>query len=127
MPSWDFASIHAREASQASTLKAAQANEELASRTLQEQFAKARAALRASRAVAENTPVALTAAQTTLARANARYKARLSSIDDVAQAQRLLVQAEIDDAIARLNVWRAFLHLQAVREDLEPFLQAASQ
>jgi outer membrane protein TolC len=126
-PFMDFASIHAREASQASTLKAAQANEELTSRTLQEQFAQARAALRASRAVAENTPVALTAAQTTIAQANARYKAGLSSIDDVAQAQRLLVQAEIDDAIARLNVWRAFLHLQAVRGDLEPFLQAASQ
>jgi outer membrane protein len=126
-PFMDFASIHAREASQASMLKAAEANEELASRTLQEQFAQARAALRASRAVAENTPVALTSAQTTIAQANARYKAGLSSIDDVAQAQRLLVQAEIDDAIARLNVWRAFLHLQAVRGDLEPFLQAASQ
>jgi len=126
-PFMDFASIHAREASQASTLKAAQANEELTSRTLQEQFTQARAALRASRAVAENTPVASNAAQTTLAQANARYKAGLSSIDDVAQAQRLLVQAEIDDAIARLNVWRAFLHLQAVRGDLEPFLQAASQ
>lgn len=126
-PFMDFASIRARESSQASTLKAAQANEELAGRTLQEQFAQAMAALRASRSVAENTPVALTAAQTTLAQANARYKAGLSSIDDVAQAQRLLVQAEIDDAIAKLNVWRAFLHLQAIRGDIEPFLQAASQ
>lgn len=126
-PFMDFASIHAREASQASTLRAAQANEELASRTLQEQFAQAEAALRAGRAVAENTPVALTAARTTLAQANARYKAGLSSIDEVAQAQRLVVQAEIDDAIARLNVWRAFLHLQSVRGNLEPFLQAASQ
>ncbi len=126
-PFMDFASIHAREASQASTLEAAQANEELTGRALQEQFAQARASLRASRAVAENTPVELTAAQTTMAQANARYEAGLSSIDDVAQAQRLLVQAEIDDAIARLNVWRAFLHLQAVRGDLEPFMRAASQ
>lgn len=123
----DFASIHAREASQASTLAAAQAHEQLASRELQEQFAQAEAALHATRAVAESTPIALSSAQTSFAQANARYKAGLSPIDDLAQAQRLLVQAQIDDSIARLNVWRAFLHLQAIRGDLQPFLQAASQ
>jgi outer membrane protein len=126
-PFMDFASIHAREASQASTLVATQAQEQLTSRELQEQFAQAGAALRASRAVAENTPIALSSAQASFAQANARYKAGLSAIDDLAQAQRLLVQAQIDDSIARLNVWRAFLHLQAVRGDLQPFLQAASQ
>jgi outer membrane protein len=126
-PFMDFASIHAREASQASTLVATQAQEQLTSRELQEQFAQAAAALRASRAVAENIPIALSSAQTSFAQANARYKAGLSAIDDLAQAQRLLVQAQIDDSIARLNVWRAFLHLQAVRGDLQPFLQAASQ
>jgi outer membrane protein len=126
-PFMDFASIHAREASQASTLVAARANEQLTDRTLQEQFAQAEAGLRAARAIAENTPVALSAAQTSLAQANARYKAGLAPIDDVAQAQRLLVQAQIDDSIARLSVWRAFLHLQAIRGNLQPFLQAASQ
>jgi outer membrane protein TolC len=124
-PFMDFASIHAREAAQASTLAGARANEQLADRTLQEQFSQAAAALRATRTIAENTPIALSAAQTSFAQANARYKAGLSPIDDLAQAQRLLVQAEIDDSIARLNVWRAFLHLQAVRGDLQPFLKAA--
>jgi outer membrane protein len=123
----DFASIHAREASQAATLRAAKANEQVADRTLQEQFAQAQAALRATRTIAENTPIELAAARTALAQANARYKAGLSPIDDLAQAQRLLVQAEIDDAIARLNVWRAFLQLQSVRGNLQPFLQAANQ
>jgi outer membrane protein TolC len=123
----DFASIHASEASQAATLKAAKANEQLTDRTLQEQFAQAQAALHATRAIAENTPIELTAAQTAFGQANARYKAGLSPVDDVAQAQRLLVQAEIDNSIARLNVWRAFLQLQSVRGDLQPFLQAASQ
>jgi outer membrane protein TolC len=126
-PFMDFASVHARSASQSSSLKAAEAKEQLAGRELEEQFAQATAALRASRAIAENTPVALSAAQTTLAQANARYKAGLSSIDEVAEAQRLGVQAEVDDAIARLNVWRALLHLQAVRGDLQPFLQAAGR
>ena len=73
----------------------------------------------------EPTPIQVAAARTALAQATARYKAGLTSIDDVAQAQRLLVQAEMDDSIARLNVWRAFLQLQSIRGDLQPFLQAA--
>jgi len=121
----DFASIHAQEASQASTLKAEQSRETLVGRQLQEQFAQARAALRAMRSIAKNTPIQAAAARTALAQATARYKAGLTSIDDVAQAQRLVVQAEMDDSIARLNVWRAFLQLQSIRGDLQPFLQAA--
>jgi outer membrane protein len=126
-PFMDFASIHARESSQASNLVGARARAELTGRELQEQFAQAEASLRAARSVAENTPIALSSAQTSFAQANARYKAGLVPIDDLAQAQRLVVQAQIDDSIARLNVWRAFLHLQAIRGDLQPFLQAASQ
>jgi outer membrane protein TolC len=126
-PFMEFASIHAREASQAAVVRAAKANEELVDRSLQEQFAQAKAELRANTAIAENTPVELKAAQVALAQATARYKAGLTAIDDVAQTQRLLVQAEIDDAIARLNVWRAFLHLQYVRGDLQPFLQEVNR
>jgi outer membrane protein len=121
----DFAGIHAREASQAANLKAEQSRESLLSRQLQEEFAQARAALRATRSIAKNTPIQAADARTALGQATARYKAGLSSIDDVAQAQRLVVQAEMDDSIARLNVWRAFLQLQSVRGDLQPFLQAA--
>ncbi len=121
----DFASIHARESSQAATLKAEQSRETLVGRQLQEQFAQARAALRATRSIAKNTPIQAAAARTALAQATARYKAGLTSIDDVAQAQRLMVQAEMDDSIARLNVWRAFLQLQSIRGDLQPFLHAA--
>jgi outer membrane protein len=121
----DFAGIHAREASQAATLKAEEFRETLVGRQLQEQFTQARAALRAMRSVAKNTPIQVEAARTALAQATARYKAGLTSIDDVAQTQRLVVQAEMDDSIARLNVWRALLQLESVRGDLQPFLQAA--
>jgi hypothetical protein len=34
----------------------------------------------------------------------------------------LLVQAEIDDAIARLSVWRSLAGLAGAQGDLEPFL-----
>jgi outer membrane protein len=123
----DFASIHAREAAQAATVRANRGNEQLADRSLQEQFAKAKAAVRAAREVAANTPVEVKAAHTTFDQARARYLAGLAPIDDVAQAQRLVVQAEMDDSIARLNVWRALLQLDASRGDIQPFVQIVSK
>ncbi|WP_263416525.1 TolC family protein [Terriglobus albidus] len=126
-PVMDFASMHAKAAAQSATLRAARANEDLTARNLQEQFAQAQAELRASETIAQNTPTQLEAAQTALNQATARYKAGLVPVDDVAQAQRLQVQAEIDNAIARLNVWRAFLKLQYLRGDLQPFLQEANR
>jgi outer membrane protein TolC len=126
-PLMDFASIHARASTQASLVRAAKANEDLTARNLREQFEQALAELRAAEAIAGNTPVQLQAAQAALDQASARYKAGLVAIDDVAQAQRLLVQADIDNSIARLNVWRAFLKLQYIRGDLQPFLQEAKR
>jgi outer membrane protein len=126
-PVMDFASVHAKAAMQASMAKAAKANEDLAARNLREQFDQTIAELRATETIAENTPVQMQAAQTDLAQATARYKAGLAAIDDVAQAQRLLVQADMDNSIARLNVWRAFLKLQYIRGDLQPFLQEATR
>jgi outer membrane protein len=126
-PVMDFASVHAKTAMQAALAKAAKANEDLAARSLREQFDQSIAELRATETIAENTPVQMQAAQTDLDQATARYKAGLAAIDDVAQAQRLLVQADMDNSIARLNVWRAFLKLQYIRGDLQPFLQEATR
>jgi outer membrane protein TolC len=126
-PFMEFASIHAREAAQAATLRSAKASEILTDKTLHEQFAQAQASLRATQTIAQNTPIQRGAAQTTLNQATARYKAGLVPIDDVAQAQRLLVQAQIDDAIARLNVWRSYLHVEFIRGDIQPFLQEANR
>jgi len=126
-PIMDFASIHARAATQASLARAAKANEDLTARTLREQFEQAIAELHANETIAQNTPIQLQAAQMALDQSTARYKAGLVAVDDVAQAQRLLVQADIDNSIARLNVWRAFLKLQYIRGDLQPFLQEASR
>jgi outer membrane protein TolC len=126
-PFMDFVSIHAREAAQAASLRASQANEQLADKTLQEQFAKAKAALRAAREVAANTPIEVKSAHMAFDQAKARYQAGLAPIDDLAQAQRLVVQAEIDDSIARLNVWRTLLQLDAARGNIQPFLQAVNK
>jgi len=123
----DFASIHAKESAQSATVHAEQARQQLIDKTLNESFEKAQAALTAARDVANNTPVELKSAHMAFDQAKARYQAGLTPIDDLAQAQRLLVQAEVDDSIARLNIWRALLQLDAARGDLEPFLQAVNK
>ncbi len=88
---------------------------------------QAKAALAGALRVAQNTPVQLDAAQTSMQQASARYKAGLTTIVEVAEAQRLLAQAEIDDSLAKLGVWRARLALTVAQGDLEPFLRVAGK
>jgi outer membrane protein TolC len=59
--------------------------------------------------------------------ATARYQAGLANIDELAEAQRLLTQAEIDDVLARLGVWRGLLRIATAAGDLQPFLLEAMQ
>jgi outer membrane protein TolC len=76
-----------------------------------------------ARRAADNTPFQLAAARATFQQATARYQSGLSLIVEVADAQRLLTQAEIDDAIAKLNVWRGMLLLATAQGNITPFVQ----
>jgi outer membrane protein TolC len=84
---------------------------------------QARATLSGARRVAANTPVELAAAQTSEQQQQARYRSGLATVVDVAAAEGVLAQAEADDAIARLSVWRAELGVAAAQGDLQPFLE----
>jgi outer membrane protein len=55
----------------------------------------------------------------------ARYRAGLSPLVDVADSQRVLAQADQDDALSRLEVRRAQLLLARAAGDLGPFLAQA--
>jgi hypothetical protein len=44
---------------------------------------------------------------------------------EVADAERLLLQAEIEDNLARLTVWRSLLGQALAQGDLQPFLELA--
>jgi outer membrane protein TolC len=83
---------------------------------------KARALLTSATEIARNTPVERQAATDGESQTRARYQSGLASIAEVADAQRLLAQAEADDAIARLSVWRALLAIAQAKGDLTPFL-----
>lgn len=91
--------------------------------SLTAQETRARALMKAAAEIARNTPLELQAAADAESRARVRYDNGLTSITEVADAQRLLAQAEADNAVARLGVWRALLATAHVRGDLTPFLE----
>jgi outer membrane protein TolC len=88
-------------------------------RTLIEQ---ARIAFEASVAISRKTPEAVHAARELLTQSEVRYRTGLGTITELAEAQRTLQQSEVDDAIAKVNVWRAAFGVAAARGDLEAFL-----
>jgi outer membrane protein len=126
-PLFDLYSIRARKQIEASNERAETARYDQTLEDLTGQLEKARAALEGARRVAENTPVELQAALDTESQARARYQAGLGTIVDVAEAQGLLVQAETEDALARLAVWNNLASLAAVQGDLQPFIRLLSK
>ena len=122
-PFFDFASIRARKEIELHNERVETARYDQALQDLNGQMEKARATLAATRRVAQNTPIQLEAARATEQQASARYRAGLGNIVEVAEAERILAQAEIDDALAKLDIWRALLAVAAAQGDLQPFLR----
>jgi outer membrane protein len=119
---FDFTSLRARKAGAAASERAESALYDEAMLTITSQQQAAAAMVLATRAVAANTPVQLAAAQQSESQASARYQAGLASIVEVADTQSLLAQAEYQDQIARVDVWRALLAEAVAHGDLAPFL-----
>src|SRR5205814_5547333 len=121
-PAFDFSSANARRRVERQNELAENARYEQTVQRLTTEDARARALMKAAIDIARNTPVELQAARDAESRARARYQNGLASITEVAEGQRLLAQAEADDAVARLGVWRALLAAAQTRGDLTPFL-----
>jgi outer membrane protein len=118
---FDFSSLRARRAAAAASVRASAALYDEALLTVTSQQQTAAALLQTTRAVAANTPIQLAAAQQSEMQARARYDAGLASIIEVADAQSLLAQAEVQDQLARVDVWRALLAAAVAQGDLAPF------
>lgn len=102
--------------------RAAEARYDNAVQHLTAELERARIRLGAARRVAENTPVELEAARALQTLARARYDAGLADALEVAESERILRRAETEDAVARLDVWRARFALAAAEGDLTPVL-----
>jgi len=123
-PAFDFFSMRSRKQIATADLHAQQAHYEQVVQDTNAQVEKARAVASGARSIAQNTPTELQAATDTEKQARARYQAGLTSIVEVSEAEALLVQAQIDDALARLNAWRTLSGLAIAQGSLQPFLDA---
>ena len=126
-PVLDLAALRAREAGQSATVRAQAAKSQQLAAELRAQWNRAVANLTGARRIAANTPLQVASARAAVEQSTARYRAGLGNLTEVADAQRLLTQAEIDDTLARLSVWRGLLEIAAVAGDIRPFIAEASQ
>jgi outer membrane protein TolC len=126
-PILDLPSLRAREAAQSANIRSETARAEQIAVDLRAQWNRAVAGLDGARRIAENTPVEVSAARSATQQATARYEAGLGNVDAVADAQRLLTSAEIDDALARLSVWRGLLGIATAAGDIQPFVTEVGQ
>jgi outer membrane protein len=122
-PAFDFFSIRARRRIEEGNEGIERARLEQTIQGLKGQYARAQALIDGYLRIAQETPNQLKAAQDAERLTRERYRFGLANVTEVAEAQRLLAQAEIDNAVARLNVWRALLVAARLQGDLKPFLQ----
>jgi len=126
-PLLDLPAMRAQEDQQRAALRAQRAKADQLLIDLRADWYHAVANLSAARQIAANTPVQVSSARAAVDQATARYQAGLGNITEVAEAQRLLTQSEIDDALARLNVWRSLLALATAAGDIQPFAAEANR
>ncbi len=120
-------SIRAQQAQESAIGRSASATYRQVLADTQAQLDAAEATFEQARRVADETPKEVADARTGFAQSNAQYRAGLATIVAVAEAQRLLTQAEIDDSLAKLAVWRALMQIQIAQGDISVFLAQASR
>lgn len=122
-PAFQIFTLRPQQKAQASILGASEATRERAMSDASAQAKEARALLDGARSAAQNTPIELQAARDSEQQQKARYEAGLATVIEVSAAESMLAQAEGDDAIARLNVWRGIAAVAEAQGDLQSFLQ----
>jgi outer membrane protein TolC len=94
--------------------------------TIQDLTGQVRAArdrLQSAELIAQQTPVELAAARQTETQSRTRYQSGLATVVEVAEAENLLAQAAMDDAVARLAVWRGLFGVAYAQGNLQSFLE----
>jgi outer membrane protein TolC len=126
-PVFDYAGLRARKNAENARLDAERSRYKQILTDLKGKRDAALAAYEGALQVMATTPIVIEAATAAVAQARARYQSGLGTALEVADAQRRLTQAEIDDSLARLNVWRARLAFYAAQGDIAPLLKEAGQ
>jgi outer membrane protein len=126
-PAFDFFSLRERKQIEIANERAAQAEYDQTLQQLTAQVQRAQQAVETAQLIAQKTAIELNSARLADTQAEARYRAGLATLVEVAEAQQLLVQADSDDSVAKLSVWRALLAKTFAQGDLQPFLDTAGK
>jgi outer membrane protein len=118
---FDFKALGAEKQMSKANVQAQQAIYDKKIQDLTGRVQVALAQLKTARLVAQQTPVELAAARAAETQSRTRYASSLATLIEVADAEGLLAQAEMDDAVARINVWRSLFDLADAQGDLKPF------
>jgi outer membrane protein TolC len=121
-PAFDIFSLRERKKVQQANVRTEQDRYAQTVDDLSAQVQEAEAQLAGARQVAQNTPIELAAARMSETQQRARFQSGLATVVDVALAESVLAQAEGDDAVARLDVWRSLASVAAAHGDLKIFL-----
>jgi len=127
IPLMDYAGLRARKQAEVSRGRTEQARLDLLRQELTGQLEKSKAMLDGARRIAAHIPAQLQAAKAAEAQATARYKAGLGNLVEVAEAQRLLTQTEIDGSLSKLQIWRARFAVAAAQGEMEKLAEEASR
>jgi outer membrane protein len=122
-PAFEIFTIRQEKKVQAANVRAEQMRYRQTLDDVSVQVEQALATLDGARQIAQNTPLEVAAARQSEQQQRARFQSSLATVVEVAVAESVLTQSEGDDAIARINVWRALAALAVARGDVAPFLK----
>lgn len=122
-PVMSIFAIKAKERDVSSQVQQERSRYEEIMQILKSRDAQARALIDGASRLAQNAPILLKAAQDTEMRSRTRYGVGLCTVVDVAESEKLLVQAQVNFRLAGLAVWKSYLAAAEAHGDLAPFLQ----
>jgi len=126
-PFFDIIRIQAEKKVVDQQINSAQQSYALALQQLKAEDVQARARVKASLELAANMPIQVQAANLAAQQAQARYQAGLATVAQVAEANQILADSRVKEAVTNVGVWKALLANAAVHGNLRPFLGAAAQ
>jgi outer membrane protein len=127
IPILQYPEIRAQADLAAADAKLALAKRDQVIQQVQTQIESARAVLDSAYKIAAQARISMDSSRAALSQAQARYKAGLYGIDPVAEALRLLAQAEAEDALARVDIWRARMLQARSVGDIEPLMTEVTE
>lgn len=122
-PFFEYFPLKAQKDMARSNEMAARADYDLAMQILEQKDARARILLAQTKRIADETPRLVDAARVREVKVLKQYSTGLANFVDLADAEKALAAAEVENAVAQVDVWRSILRLSYVQGDLRPFLQ----